>query len=255
MSIERKGKIVLWLLLALVVLVLCAAHVWKSSLKVKNFSVEGNMLVSTNEILQLLQVQRGELLFRTDLMQIQNNILNHYYIKNAVVKRNLPTTLVVRVEERIPIAIVNCPGLYYVDDEGVVLPHPVERKLFDLPLLSNIPLQEKIILGATLASPSVQEALAVLRLMKELNRPLFHAISEIKVETPEGIQLLTAEHCVPIIIGKGNIEQKFVKLEAFWNQYVRTRGLSSLRYADVRFTDRVIARWHDTMPAIPKTRL
>lgn len=254
MSVERKGKIVLWSLVALVVLIFFAAHSWKSSLKVKNFSIEGNMLVSKNEILQLLEVQKGTLLFKTDLMGIQNNVLSHYYVKNAVVKRNLPTTIVIQIEERVPIAILNCSSLYYVDDEGVVLPRTIERRLFDLPLVSNIPADEKITLGATLSSPETKEALAVLRLMKTLNRPLFHTISEIKVHTATGLQLVTAENCVPILLGNGNIEKKFVKLEAFWNQYVRTRGTSSLEYIDMRFAERVIARWTNTSE-IPKTRL
>jgi len=244
MTVEKRRIVVLGILLVSIILIICAGQVWKSSLTVKNISIAGNKLVGTNEIMQLVGVKQGTLLFSTNLTEIQNNVMSHYYIKNAIVKRNLPHTIAVEVEERVPIAIVNSAKLYYVDDEGVVLPRPVSSTLLDIPLLSGVSDGENISAGSRLKSESIQEALSLLRIMRVLNRPLYHAISEVQVNSAFGIQLLTADNCVPIICGHGNIVEKFVKLEAFWNQYVLTRGTAALRYVDVRFTDRIIARWN-----------
>lgn len=244
MSLEKKSTVVLGILLAFSVVVVCIAHVWKSTLVVKHCTVEGNRLVSPNEIVQLMGVQRGTLLFRVNLTDVQNNVLAHYYVKHAVVKRNLPNTITVVIEERCPIAIINSSTLSYVDEEGVVLPSTVSRRILDLPLLSSLPSGENVKHGMQLSSASIREALLLLRIMKTLNRPLFHNISEVIIGEHGELKLLTTENCVPILFGRGNVEEKFVKLEAFWNQVIHVRGTTALEYIDARFADRIVARWN-----------
>ncbi len=243
---NKKVLILLWTIIALIVITLSIAHVWKSSLRVTNFAVEGNMFVSNNEILQLIGIQKGALLFNVDLGKIEQNVCSHYYIKTASARRNLPNTITVTVEERKPIALLNSSLLYYVDEDGVILPKSVTRKLIDLPVLSGTVTTEKIRLGMVLTSQPIQEALTLLKLMKTLNRPLYHGISEVRIERNGDIQLITAEDCVPVLIGSGEIEEKFVIIEAFWEQYIRAKGTSALKYVDMRFTNKVFVRWQNS---------
>ncbi|MCX7983802.1 MAG: FtsQ-type POTRA domain-containing protein [Bacteroidetes bacterium] len=246
MGLEQQGKIGLGVLLAVVVGAVCMAHVWKTSLVVKQCVVEGNRLVASNEIVQLMGVQPGIPLFKVDLSEVQANVLNHYYVKEAIVKRNLPHTITVTVVERVPIAILNVGTLCYIDEEGIVLPSTISTKILDLPLISNVQSVEKVLLGTRVTSESLTEALQLLRLMKEMNRVLFHNISEIVLENNGDLKLITAENCVPIFIGRGNIEEKFVKLEAFWNQVLQVRGTGTVQYIDVRFSNQIVVRWDGT---------
>jgi len=247
MKSKKSGVLAL---VTLVVLVIIAANAWKSSLKVKQVKVEGNRIVATNEIVQLMQAPFGTLLYKADLTSIQKNVLSHYYIKDAVVERNLPNTIRVTVKERIPIAIINRSEPLYLDDEGVVLPRSVAKKMFDLPVISGITTPEQLLLGSHVTQPDVLEAMQLLAVVKIVNRPLSYNISEIQVRNGGDIVLFAAESGVPIIFGRGDMANKIARLEVFWDTIVRTRGPQNLQYIDLRYKDQIVARWtNDQSPA------
>jgi cell division protein FtsQ len=240
----RSKKIILLSLLALSLMLVFGANAWKSNLKVTQIKVEGNLIVGTNEIVQLTQVQPGTLLYQADLTAIQRNVTSHYYIKDAVVERNLPNTISVDVSERVPIAIVNRTETLYVDDEGVVLPRSISKKLFDLPVISGIPPGEELALGSTIRDAQTRQALQMLMTMRSINHEMYYNISEIQVHTAGDIVLYAVENSVPIIFGIGDIADKFVKLEVFWAEYIKTRGARVLQYVDLRYKDQIVAKWN-----------
>jgi len=98
------------------------ANAWKSSLKINQIKIDGNRIVGMNEIIQLTQVQIGALLYQVNLTSIQQNVMSHYYIKDAVVERNLPNSIHIQISERVPVAMVNLSEPLYLDEDGVVLP-------------------------------------------------------------------------------------------------------------------------------------
>jgi cell division protein FtsQ len=242
---EMKHKIagVLALLLSAICLV-GGANAWKSSLRIKQIKIDGNRIVGENEILQLTQVQMNALLYKVDLTTIQRNVMSHYYIKDAMVERNLPNSIHIQVKERIPIAIVNRPETMYIDEEGVILPRSISHRLFDLPMMSGIPQGEPLVLGTTIKQQDVMEALHLLATMKTVNRPLYHNISEVQVRDGGDIVVYSTEGGVPIIFGREDMPNKLVRLETFWNTVVRTRGAQFLQYVDLRYQDQIIARWN-----------
>jgi len=242
---EVKSKFMGVLILAVVALnLILGANAWKSSLKLKQITVEGNRLVATNEIIQLTQTQPGALLYNIDLTAVQRNVSSHYYIKDAVAERNLPSTLSITVTERVPLAMINRPDPLFIDEDGVILPNAYAGRAFDLPLISGITGSDQLTAGTVASQPETVEALQLLSVLKVVNRPLFHNISEIVLRGGGDIVLYSAEGGVPIIFGRGEISAKIARLEAFWNTVVRTRGTQDLQYVDLRFEDQIIARWN-----------
>ena len=248
---ERQRKpIGLIMLLAGTLALILGANGWKAGLRATQFRVEGNRLVAANEIIQLMEIQKGVLLYKTDLTAIQRSVESHYYIKRATVERDLPNTICVRVEERLPLAVINVEGLKYIDREGVVLPHADSKMLFDLPVISGIGSGVDCTLGAHVTDTEVTEAIDILSALKLTNRELFHNISEVELRNGGDIVLYTAEGGVPILFGRGNIMNKLVRLETFWYHTVIARGVRHLQYIDVRYEDQVIARWDDERPRV-----
>ncbi len=240
----RSKKILLFSLLALAFVLVFGANAWKSSLKVTQIKVEGNRIVGTNEIVQLTQVQSGTFLYQADLTAIQRNVTSHYYIKDAVVERNLPNTISVEVSERVPIAIINRTETLYLDGEGVVLPRSISKKLFDLPVISGIPQSEELALGSMIRDAQTRQALQLLMTMRSMNHEMYYNISEIQVHTAGDIVLYAVENSVPIVFGSGDVADKFVKLEVFWTEYIKTRGAHGLQYVDLRYKNQIVAKWN-----------
>jgi cell division protein FtsQ len=232
----------LGLLLTLVGLVVFA-NFWKSSLKVTRVTLQGNRIVEANELFQLAQVKRGSLIYDVDLTAIQKNLLSQCYIKEATVERNLPSTIQLTVVERSPIALVNRTDIVYLDEDGVILPHSISKALFDLPVLSGVKIGPAVTYGSVIRDANALQALRVLKAAKFVNSELYHLISEIQIRNDSDMVLYTAEGGVPVIFGEGNIADKLVRLDAFWNQVLQERGLHKLQYVDLRYDDQIVARW------------
>jgi cell division protein FtsQ len=250
MSEERPSRKGVVFLIAMTVVLIAAANGWKTNLKLKQISVEGNRIVGTNEILQLLNVHQGALLYNVDLTALQQKVLHQYYIKDVVIERDFPNALHVTVTERIPLAMVNDQRMLYLDEEGIVLPRGASRILYDLPIVSGLS-DERLAPGSKIVKPDVREALAMLAAFKATDSPMYHTISEIQVRNGGDMVLYAADTGVPIIYGRGNMAEKLARLEAFWNDVVRVRGSKDLDYVDLRYRDQVVVRWNTgaTVPA------
>jgi cell division protein FtsQ len=244
MSTSRSLKFGFITLLVVVVGLIVSANLWKTSLRVQRVTVEGNRIVETAEIMQLVRIQKNTQLQDIDLTAVQKDILSHHFIKDAVVERDLPATLKITITERLPLAIVNSAEILYLDEDGVVLPHSISKQLFDLPVLSGISPEIALAPGGTINNPDVHEALQILATSKLVSKELYHLISEVQLRSGGDIVLYAAEWGVPIIFGRGDIANKLVRLEAFWNDIAREKGSQRLQYVDLRFDDQVVVRWN-----------
>jgi cell division protein FtsQ len=239
-------------LVAITICLIFGANSWKSNLKIKQINIEGNRIVGANEIIQLAHVQIGTLLYNVNLTTIQQNIISHYYIKDAIVERNLPNSIQIQITERIPLALVNRTETTYLDEDGVVLPRSISHKILDLPMISGISTTGPLNFGSSLSQTDVREALQILSVMKRVYRTMYHNISEVQLRNGGDIVLYSTEGGVPIIFGHGELASKLVRLETFWNTIVRTRGPQHLQYVDLRYQDQIVARW-DKEPSNAKT--
>lgn len=221
------------------------ANFWKASLTVQKILVYGNSVVQTNEILQLAHVGEGTRMYDLDLMKVQKDVISHYFIKEVVVERDLPSTIRINVTERSPVAMINPGELRYLDPDGVVLPHSMSGELFDLPLVSGIPADVSPKIGSTLTHPDIQEALSILSTARLVNKEMFHLISEVRLRNGGDIVLYTAEGSIPILFGRGQAASKLVRLETFWNSVVQESGSHLVQYIDLRFEDQVVVRWKE----------
>jgi|GEM_PF-653365 cell division protein FtsQ len=88
----------------------------------KEIKVYGNVKVSKEDILRMLDLKGGEILYRLDLVQLRERLKKHHLIEDVMLRRQLPSILVVQVKERVPLAILvqNNKG-YLVDRNGVIL--------------------------------------------------------------------------------------------------------------------------------------
>ena len=243
MKTARKLTIGFAALLLTGVMLIAGANLWKGELIVRRVTVAGNNVVMANEILQLAHIETGAKLYDLDLMRIQKDVLSHYFLKEVVVERDLPSTVRITVVERSPLAMISGGELRYLDPEGVVLPHSVSGELFDLPLISGIPSGLSTNVGSVLRHPDIEEALNILTTAKHVGNDLFHLVSEIRLRNGGDLVFYTAEAGIPILFGRGNAASKLVRLLTFWESVVRERGPSSLQYIDLRFEDQVVVRW------------
>ena len=222
------------------------ANLWKADLRIRDVRVEGNSVVSEQEILSLAKITRGQKLFEVDLFAAQKRVLQNQFVRSVSVCREAPNRISIAVEERVPIAAVLMDRIVYVDAEGYVLPPAVSENIFDLPVLSGTLPRSEFVPGNQVSTAHVKEGLQILAIARELDDELYRHISEVRVNGEGDILFYTAEAGVPVILGRGGVGVKLVKFNAFWNEFVVTHGAHELACIDLRYADQVVVRWnHD----------
>jgi len=105
--------------------------------RVRNVEVSGYRYVQPEDVLKRLRLDTTTSVW-TDLGELEHRVEMHPQIKSAIVDRELPGTLIVRVTENSPIAYVaTSQGLRAVDKDGRFLPIDPSRIAIDLPVLAR----------------------------------------------------------------------------------------------------------------------
>jgi cell division protein FtsQ len=106
---------------------------------VKTIDVRGTKYASRDEMEKIVrsQTERNGVL-NADLEAVRSNIEKMAYVKSVAVSRVLPNGIQIRVDERIPKAIVRLnAGDFWVDEEAVVLAAVGKNEQQSLPLLKG----------------------------------------------------------------------------------------------------------------------
>ncbi|MBR6027660.1 MAG: FtsQ-type POTRA domain-containing protein [Clostridia bacterium] len=113
-----------WLIAVLAVVILAAAgySVALIMTRVDRITVEGNLLVPDEVVIQLSGLKTGESLLIIDQDELEKRIARSPYLTLIVAKRESLHTIALKVREREPAAYINVHGyLYVLDDRGMVL--------------------------------------------------------------------------------------------------------------------------------------
>lgn len=169
-------------------------------LRVQEIHVEISGQMLSSEILRAVGVRKGDSLMRVDIRAIENRVKSIPYVAKVVVRKRLPGTLIIRVEERQPIARVipaakseegGLTPVFYTDIQGnIMLPRPGER-LKPLPIISGVK-RELLIEGQQSQDAELRSAID---LLLEAERGFLKGILDLsQVEVCENGHLLVRTH-------------------------------------------------------------
>ncbi|MFQ6033296.1 MAG: cell division protein FtsQ/DivIB [Candidatus Bipolaricaulia bacterium] len=109
---------------------------------IKEISIEGGERVKPAEVQSLIGIRVGENIFAADLRGAEEALLRLPWVRRALVRRALPSRIIVSLEERRPFAVVSSKDRYYwVDREGYLLER-ANAPATDKPLLSDVGMSE-----------------------------------------------------------------------------------------------------------------
>jgi cell division septal protein FtsQ len=111
-----------------------------STLQVKRIAVQGNVRLSAGEVKALVDGLRGSSILTADLGAYRRKLLESPWVQDVALRRLLPSTIEVFVEERRPIGLCRLGAeLYLVDRHGTLIdefgPQYAE---FDLPIIDGL---------------------------------------------------------------------------------------------------------------------
>lgn len=107
---------------------------------ITNITVSGNSQLSSNMIISLSGLRKGENIFKFN-NNVQQKIKENTYIESVNIKRKLPGTVIISVEERTIKYQINLINSYvYIDKNGYILENSAEKK--DVPVIVGLSINE-----------------------------------------------------------------------------------------------------------------
>ena len=128
---RRVGSLAwLWTTLLLLAALVLGFGVAQSSLfNIRQIEVNGVSRLTPEEVVKISGLITGEHIYEANLTKAKNMIAANLWVQGVEIKRRLPATVVINVEERVPAAVITtADGLFVVDASGVLL---MRQKLVD----------------------------------------------------------------------------------------------------------------------------
>ncbi|HHX75324.1 MAG TPA: FtsQ-type POTRA domain-containing protein, partial [Firmicutes bacterium] len=170
----------------------------------KEISISGNELTPEAEILEALQVRRGDNILQLDLAALTERVLAIPRIANAEIRRLLPDGLQVDVAEHETLVLIPYQEYFLeVGENGLILGSTADPLQYALPLLTGlVPATGKV--GETVLDGRLLEQ------VRELCSALAEAgvpVSEINTSQEENLVIVTMDG-LSVWLGNKNFAEK-----------------------------------------------
>lgn len=185
---------------------------------VKKIEMAGPFVNLTEvEVRAACHATTGGNLFRIDVDHIQDELSKLPWVRSVAVRRRLPDTLWVEVEEYQPYALLAADQLYVVDEQGIIFKSLDANDPKDLPVFTGMVGMSKGKLSVFEVSRStLDRGLELLKQFEVSQMNAANAVSEIHYEPLQGFSVLTRDHPMQVLIGKDDLARKMQKLDQFW---------------------------------------
>ena len=212
--------------------------------RVQKIVVTGCKALTDSEVIAAAKVPMARSIFDVEFAPIAKRVETLPFVQKAQISRVFPSTIVIAVVERQPLALINHAGLWPVDAEGVILPRLQSNRRANVPLNYDTP----ILSGAAFAKNGESKELAntnrrVIEFLTELrsnNAMLYHGISEMNVNAKGHLTFYLMDGGVPVYLGADQWMEKCERLFIFLQHVKPTSG--KFLTIDLRYENQIVTR-------------
>ena len=215
-------------------------------LKVDRILVSGNERLSRVDVIAVLSGLRGQSLLFTDLDAWRRRLMASSWVREAALRRSLPSTVEVVVLERQPMGVGRINGeLYLVDERGVVIDQfGPQYADFDLPMIDGLaaatPSAEPHAAPATMTDETRADLAARVIAALKSNAAVARWLSQVDVSDPHNATVILNGDPAVIELGE---EQFLPRLESYLGLAAALRErVAEIDYVDLRFEDRIYVK-------------
>jgi cell division protein FtsQ len=208
-------------------------------LQIDRIVVHGNERLSKGEVMGMLDGLRGEDLFGTDLDVWRHRLMASPWVRDAALRRSLPSTVDVAISERTPTGISRAgDAMYLVDERGTLIDqYGPQYADLDLPIIDGLATPSS---GGS-ATDAARADLASRIITSIRAKPdLARRLSQIDVSDLHNASVILSGDPAVIYLGDDLFAQRlqsYVDLAPALREHV-----PAIEYVDLRFDDRIYVR-------------
>lgn len=193
--------------------------------------------VSLEEVWAIVRGDGSGILWSVPAKEVARRLSGHPWVRSVSVRKSFPDRLVVRIQERTPVAMVNLDALHYLDEEG----RPFKR------LTAYDPKNLAIVTGFSRGDLLRKDPVTIRDLRKTLDLlrgveagALRRNVSEIHFDAQDGYTVVTRDSGLQLKVGTMDVKEAIRRIEA---AMPRISGMSrSSGIADLKTEGRVFMR-------------
>ena len=210
------------------------------ALKIDEIAVRGNVQLSSGAVIAALSGLRGQNILWSDLRAWRERLLASPWVKEAALRRVLPSTIEVVVREREPIGLGRLHGaLYLVDDEGAVIDKygPLYAD-FDLPIIDGLSIASSDTQGGAVDGTRTELAARLISSLRS-SPEVGDRLSQVDVSDARNAAVILSDDPALIYVGA---ERFLPRLQSYLqlSKTMKERVLgANFDYVDLRFDDHV----------------
>ncbi len=203
--------------------------------RLRQIKVVGNRYLETSLIKRLSGVEPGVLLFRVPLDSVTRRILKNPYFAGVSVSRSLPSTLIISVQEREPVAYLVDHRIYMVDRAGKILLKKPKMSVENLPLITGLSVRQLLKNRKPLL-----KALDLIDKIREVDEGLFQFISEIHMNVKRAPNLYLIRGGARVDLSPEMTYKEIYLLSEFIRNSPVLNQLDKIKKIDLTFKDRIV---------------
>lgn len=206
---------------------------------VNAIGVHGVQRLSEADIVAASGITTGDHILLVDPDDVDTRVTALPYVETCTVQRMFPDTVLIDVEERVPVAVVLVHNqAYEVDADRVVLRQLAAEADFPGPMITEVPGLGSIEPGQVLAQKEVEHALNVWYAFRDVAAVHGLTVSEIAARNLNDIRVYCDELLYELRWGRGGhnsretFERQAQRLDTLWRQ--KGMDLDCREYLELR---------------------
>ena len=228
--------------------------------KARSIVIEGEQRLTARQIAEMAHVKEKMNLFAINLTAVRKRLLSHPWIAEATVMREIPSRLIIRINEHVPLAIVDLGRKFLINEKGEIFKIWAVGDPAGLPLVSGLEMSDlaayrRIEHGATANSAEhegfsgnsrnhyspLDAVMHVLRMGKQSGSILPNRlIRHILVDREIGLTVHALIRVKTINLGYHNYADKYAMLRYIIAYLKRTPKIAAYERIDLNNLNRIV---------------
>jgi len=235
-----------WLAILIFIILLSTFYflLFSPYFQIKEIKISGNEKVATQDLRKLIEdtikkkiiVFQTRSIFLTTPNQLQETIFRNFPpIAKVDFKKELPQTLVIRIEERKPVAIISSEkNDFLIDKEGIIFEEILGANL-ELIKIEGSNLEKEIKLGEKVLEKELISQ--ILEVKSQIENELKIPINEVLIVSEERLNFKTSEEWEIYFNPQKDISWQLTKLKVDLENLIPPEKRKDLEYIELRFGD------------------
>ncbi len=219
-----------------------AAVIQAKYFQTQSVKVSGQQRLTEAQVLRQADIHLGDNLLALNLRVVRERLLDNPWIMTAQVAREIPDTLVIRIEEHVPLARVDLGRKFFIDTEGRIFKEAAAGDPDDLPEVQGLGFGD-IRLGAEAPAPALVAVVEALRICQNAEGlAACGDIEQVQLDKELGVSLILRPDHQRIKLGFDGYPLKFERLAQLRDLMANNESWRNFQTLDLNNPDRVVVQ-------------